>query len=137
MYAAIITRLKTVSQLKTVGGSVDFGGIESAPKALNAAYVLPSTDKSARNALASGGVEQHSILRFSVVICVHNIKTLAGESSMGDLIVVRPAIDAALLGWEPLAGYDAIEHDNGRLMKIGNGVMWWMDEYLTGYFRRK
>ena len=136
-HAAIIAKLKTVALLKTVGGSVDFAGIEAAPKLLNAAYVLPSTDKSGPNALACGGVEQHSVLRFSVAICALNIKSPNGESSMGELKAVRTAIDNALLGWEPLAGYDVIVHDSGRLIKIGNGVLWWMDDYITGFYRRK
>jgi len=137
-HAAIIARLKTVVGLKSVGGSIDFSGIETAPKLLNAAYVLPSSDKSGPNALASGGIEQKSTLRFSVAICARNIKTLSGQSNpMGELPAVRAAIDAALIGWEPLPEYDLITHDSGRLLQVGKGVMWWMDDYMTGYFRRQ
>lgn len=135
-HTAIIARLDSgVAALKTVGGSVEFAGIETAPKQYPAAYVLPSADKSGPNALCNG-VEQHSVLRFSVAVCVQNVKGPDGEAGLAALKTVRAAIDAALLGWEPLAGYDTITHDSGRLLKIGNGALWWMDEYLTGYYRR-
>lgn len=136
-HESIIARLDTVALLKTVGGSGDFAGIETAPKALPAAYVLPSSDKSGPNALASGGVEQLSSVRFSVAICVRNIKNPNGQSKQGELKSVRAAIDDVLLGWEPLTGYDLITHESGMVLKIGKGVLWWMDNYNTGYLRRK
>lgn len=136
MIDTVISRLDTqVAALKTVAGTVEFAVAETAAKQLPAAYVIPLTEKPSGNALETG-VEQHVVVRFGVALAVLNVKDARGQAGQAALKTLRDAVSAALLGWEPLAGYDPVLFGGGQILKLGNGVMWWQDEYVTGYYRR-
>lgn len=136
MIDAVISRLDTqVAALKTVAGTAEFAVAETAAKQLPAAYVIPLADKASGNELETG-VEQHVVARFGVALAIRNIKDARGQAGQAALKTLRDAVSVVLLGWEPLAGYDPVLYVGGQLIKIGNGVLWWQDEYVTGYYRR-
>lgn len=136
MHDAVIARLSAqVSALKTVAGTAEFAGAETAPKQLPACYVIPLVEKASGNDLETG-VEQHVVVRFGVAIAIRNVKDARGQAGQAALKTVRDAISAALLGWEPATGYDPVLFGSGQLIKLGNSVLWWQDEFVTGYYRR-
>lgn len=56
---------------------------------------------------------------------------------MNDLVGLRLALRAALVGWVPDASNgEAVTFTAGRLLRLdGDGRLWWIDEFqLTTYY---
>lgn len=102
-------------------------GVPASP----AAYVVPISDRAARNRAATVVTVQELTTVFGVVIAVRELADAAGGLAAETLDTVRKAVRADLVGWVPEDGDDPIEYQSGDLVALANGVTWWLDQYVT------
>ena len=88
-------------------------------------YVTPMAESSEPSRY-DNFIQQRVVATFSVTIGVH--------SQNDELQAIRNQVFGSLLGFVPATGYDAIEYDNGDLLDLTTGVMWWRDVFRVYYF---
>ncbi len=137
LIAPIIAQVQTVTVLKSVEGVVEFALAQQSLKGVPAAFVVPLMDSATPNRMLSGAVEQRVAERFGVILAVSNVRDQRGQAANEDLEGVRKSVIAALLGWQPAAGYDPVEYGGGRMLSLINPVLWWQLEFTTAYIERK
>src|SRR3990167_9136849 len=136
--ALIVTRLAgQVTDLKRVAEAVDLASAEDDIKNLSVvAYVVPARDPAGPNTLANA-VDQLVTSTFGVVIGIKNFRDPRGDAARAQLTPIRSAVCDALLNWQPGADYTACEFSGGRLARLTDQVLWWVDEYRTTFRGRK
>lgn len=118
--------------LKTIGGAADFAAnVESAPKQLPAAFLVPWAWTPGANQLDTMMAEQQVKESVAVFIAVSNLKDATGRAALDSLEPIRAEVRGLLFGWSPSAGYDPMTMGPGKLFKVLNNVLWWMDVYNT------
>ncbi len=131
--ASIVTRIKAqCSAIHLVGGAAELDAAMEGVTTTPAAFVLPQSE----TAGADEGLDalyQIVSLEFGVVLCVRNVRDVAGNSSLTGLDPLRAAVRAALLGWTPTGAALPIEFGGGILYKLQPGELWWLDTYRTAY----
>lgn len=135
----VIDRLDIqVGALRKVAGSADFAVAldDLKPAALPAAYVLPGAESAGRSTTGTQLVSQQNRPRFGVMLAVSNLRDARGENAQTDLRTLRIAVMTVLLGWSPDAAFDPVEFAGGKLFRMSNGVLWWMDEFSTAHLLR-
>jgi hypothetical protein len=132
-----ITRIReTVEAVKLVGGAVQFQvAAESNPKAVPACFVIPLEESPSPNEMDSF-VIQRVAATIGVVLVVRNVADKTGEAAGQDMEILRKAVKAQLMGWQPSAEYDPLERGRSGLLAFKDGHMWWQDIYLTSYIDR-
>ncbi|MEW6314132.1 MAG: hypothetical protein AB1513_08860 [Pseudomonadota bacterium] len=125
-----------VQALKTVGVAADFAAAaKSVPIKMPAAYVLPVREQAARNQMANA-VSQRVTVAFAVILAVSNLRDARGGQAALDLESVRNVVKTRLIGWEPSVDHDLVTYNGGRLLELGDGVLWWWDEFSTAEYMR-
>lgn len=126
----------TVGLLKLVGGSIEFeAAAASAPAVMPAAFLIPLGDDP-RPSQGANFIRQQVRVSFGVVLAVKNVADAKGEAAQVDLdATLRPAVQAALLGWSPTDA-EPLERGAGRLLGFKNGVLYWQDVYHTNTYAR-
>lgn len=133
----IIARLDAqVAALKKVGGAADFEAALAELKIEPAAFVIPLRDAAQPNTLENA-VSQRVISRFGVALAVQNLRDASGTKAQTELAPLRDSVITALLGWAPDADRDPCEYGGGRLLRLRDRVLWWLDEFVTAYYVRK
>ena len=136
MIVETIERLKSVVELKFVGGSADFQkAAESNPKVTPCAFVFPLEEQPGASQLVDV-VIQRVAAAMSVMLVVRNVSDTYGVAAQQDLARLRKAIKESLLGWVPLEGHDPFERGPSNLMVFKDGYMWWQDVYTTAFYDR-
>lgn len=137
MITEITARLKAeVSLLALVAGAADFQkASEANPTATPAAYVFVLRENAGPNGVAPD-VHQRVAVEVGVILVVRNLGDVKGAAAGQDMETLRAAVKAVLLGWEPAAGYDALERGNSGLLAFRDGHMWWQDTYTTAFYDR-
>lgn len=131
--SAIIVRLRAevATFSNRVGGA---GALEAAldeeDLAVPSAFVVP-LDDSADATTTAGTVTQVLVESFAVVVAVDNTADLRGQAGAEALDPIRTALWAALLGWEPAAGYWPVEYREGGLFRIARHRLWWQFVFAT------
>ena len=125
--APIITRLATICTLATA--------VREAPS-INAAlsadipiiYVAPFSEVAEPS-------RYDNIIGHTITATVQ--LTIGAAVAADALEALRAQVFSALLGFIPATGYDAMEYENGDLVDITNGIIWWRDSYKFRYFVRQ
>lgn len=133
MIAAVIDRLRTLAELRSVDSAAEYAALEAppAPARCPAAYVVELADQAGGNGLAAGGVRQLLTERLAVVLIVASLRDARGAAAAAELREVRHATRAALVGWAPDAAHDPLLFGGGRLIAAERGYLVWQDEYST------
>lgn len=133
MIDLVIARLKTeVTLVRNIGGSANLESARTGKVPAPLISVIPLAETAGPNQFTGTVVQQQTSERFGVVVGVRNVRDPAGAASMDELKPVRDEIRAALLGWLPAEGYDTCTYRSGRVLGLQNGVLWWIDEFMTG-----
>lgn len=137
MITETATRLRTtVEQLRLVGGSIEFeAAVASQPAVMPAAFVIP-LGEDPKPSQGANFIRQQIRISLGVVLAVRNVADTKGEAAQVDLdTTLRPAVQAALLGWSP-ADAEPLERGAGRLLGFKNSVLYWQDVYHTNIYAR-
>lgn len=126
MIAPLIARLKTLPELRMVEGLAEWSVLDEPPLLTPAAYVLPGTTEAARNGVASGGFRQQLREAAQLVLLVRNLRDPQGAAATQDLVAIRDAVRASVLGWSP-PGCTPIELVSGSLTGMEADVVVWRD----------
>jgi len=147
----IVKRLQVqlASSIKLVGEALDIASAEDDLKNVYpAAYILPNRDQPGSNILANV-VSQEVTTTFSVLLAVRNLRDATGAKARAELRPLRSDVADTLLGWTPgpyveatrvftpSEDYTPCEYAGGRLMRVTDTVLWWMDDYRTRFEVRK
>lgn len=127
-----------VAALKHVGGAADFGAAARDLKLAPAAFLVPLRAVAGPNMLDSADtVMQRIAASFGVIYGVSNLMDASGAKSEADLAPIREATIGALIGWRPSADHDTCLYAAGRLLALGDRVLWWQDDFTTAFYARK
>lgn len=136
MIAAIIARLRDVAELKRVDGLGQWSALDAPPAQVPCAYVLPATTDASPNGVAAGGFRQALTKTAQVLTVVRNLRDSGGGAASLDLVAVRDAARAALLGWVPAprgerafgtTGWEPLELVSGALFGMEGDALVWRD----------
>lgn len=133
MIPAIITRLKTLPQLKLVAGALDWAALEQPPPQhlWPACYVLPFASGAGANGLAAGGFRQRLEETVAILLVTGNLRDARGEAASTDLVAIRDTVRASLLGWSPGTAWEPLELRAGSLHAVIDGVAIWRDQLVS------
>ncbi|WP_157669908.1 hypothetical protein [Chitinibacter sp. GC72] len=119
--------------LKSVGGAADYAeGKKLLKHQLPAAFVIPLGDIDGPNSVV-GEVHQERRTAFALIFAQSNLKKAGGVDDVDELQQLRAQVRDALLGWLPPECDQAIEAAGGKLLDFDDAVLWWQDDYATGY----
>lgn len=134
----VIERLREqVSDLRQVAGAAALAAAQEDLRSTPAAYVIPLAEQAARNALIGGAHSQQIAVHFGVVLAARQLRDARGQAGHEELERLRSAVKDALIGWAPDEDHDPIEIVRGQLLALTDAILWWQDEYLTGYYERR
>lgn len=134
LLAPIVDRLKSECPglrevLLALGGGT--------PPGYPSAYVIPLAEAAQPNDLY-GAHTQKVAVRFAVELMVkHAAQAATGGPAQEVLEALRSEILAALIGWSPATGFDAIDFAGGRLVDFAAGFATWRDEFTTVFYMEK
>lgn len=127
LLAPIVTKLQSAS---TGATSIEISStINAAQDADFPIIYLSPASESAEQSAYDNRVNQ-------TIDCVYSV-TIGADAASDAIETVRTAVMAALLGFVPAAGYDAIEYQSGDLIDISNGIIWWRDNYSVRRYVRE
>jgi hypothetical protein len=137
MIDAVIARLAgSVSLLKMTGGAAQFqNAAETNPKVTPAAFVIPLGEDPGASAMGDM-VIQRVAATIGVILVVRNVSDIKGEAARQDMEMLRAAVKASLLGWQPSGEYDPLQRGRSGLLAFKDMHMWWQDIYTTSYIDR-
>ncbi|MCY3566675.1 MAG: hypothetical protein OXH27_10895 [Gammaproteobacteria bacterium] len=129
---AWIERLKASSGL-----DIDARGAASLARAQaghgrDTVYVVPLSENAPPSGV-TGLTRQRATVRVAAVIAVSNLRDESGAAAATELELVRDAVRAAWLGWQPEGAGQPAEYRSGRLLTFADRTVWWQDEYETTY----
>ncbi len=133
----IVARLKAqVPAFDMIEGAA---GLETAmhggARKLPACFVVAASEQSSVVTNMPGAVHQRVVDQFDVVYAVKNISNRGGATAFDDdLRLLRMAAMQALIGWEPEPSFGVCTHNNGALITLANGVIWWKDRFETEHY---
>lgn len=134
--APYISRL--VAQLDgwaQIGGAADLEAIEGGIITPPAAFLVP-LGESPTSAPFAGDFTQHVIVKYGAVLVISNQSDARGEAAVSELTLRRREIRDVLVKWspDPTLGYS--QRGPGSLLKFGDGLLYWMDEYFADFYER-
>lgn len=137
MLAEIEARLTAAAMppLRQVAGAAEFqAAARQAPprERQPAAYVIPVAETGGPNRLANA-VRQQVAARIGVVLALGNLADPRGQGATRALEDVRGAVRAALVGWAPTDADDPLTFTRGAAVAFRDNVLWWLDEYQSGF----
>lgn len=133
----VLARLKSqLTGFRKIGGAADLEAIGSGVVPAPAVFLLPGKEVASDIDIA-GDTIQRVLARFSLVLAISNKGDAQGGGALGELEPFRDQIKAALLGWSPASGFDAVTFCSGDLLPFGNATLWWLEEFKTAYFIRR
>lgn len=139
--ADIKARLEAINPpvFNEVGTAADFAGLVSDPLAMPAAYVVMENEISAESEHMTGPVLQRTAVDVAIVIFTRNVSDNTGGAGAEDIETLKMAVRRALLGFMPPSAEDAepIEHIEGAMLKVRNGVVCWRDLFGTAYLQQE
>ncbi len=139
MIAEVIARLDAVCKppLKLVQGAIEYAALKGPPPAARqpAAYVMPLGGRPGSNNLAIGS-RQRVQETVGVVLLLGNVRDDRGEAAAAGIEPVYRAVRAALVGWVPEPGYEAMLLGPAGLLDVTDGVVAWQESFTTAYQQR-
>lgn len=122
----IIERLTSDSgsPFALVEGAASLASIKDSPPQCPAAYVLIKEEASAENSRMNG-VLQRTELDVAVVLFADNVSDANGAGAMADIDVLKAAVRARLIGWQPASAVEAMTNVGGSLARARGGLVVW------------
>ena len=114
-----------------VAGAADLAAAAEDAVAPPAAWVLREDEQAAPNERLQGPVRQRLRCRVSVVLAVENVADARGEAADADLLALRRAVFAALIGWTPPGAETPVELAAGGRLGFDDQILWWGDLFTT------
>lgn len=131
--AAIQSRLTGTDLFRLVGGAAEFGAAADAAPPDPAAFVLHMGDNGNLKTPFTNGVQRITRM-YGVLLCVRNVSDAPGGEACIDLVALRRAVFAQLIGWMPFDGAEPLQFSMGRVLKFETGLLWWQDDFATTFF---
>jgi hypothetical protein len=129
----IIARLsERVAGVNQIGGAARYASATLDTKAIPAIFVVPLSDV-ASGRMWTGSTQQAVKATFGVLIGARNLMDDKGGAAQGSLLKMRESVTEALLGWVPPGCSMDITYNSGRLLDITNSIVWWQDDFETGF----
>lgn len=128
----VVARLKAAcAVLRDVGGAAGLDAVDESLAAVPAAYAIPLAERPTEPPTAA----QFSQLVDAAVGIVFVVTgaAAAGEDDISELVTVRRAAFAALLGWQPEGCLQGLAFAGGRLVKLSDNLLYWQDDFVTNY----
>ncbi len=136
MLQEIIDRLKThASVLDEVRPAEDIEAITkgTAPRS-GTVFVLPYRERAQPNQLSTGGFRQLVVVQVLVALVIRRHDDASGGKKAVLFDDAKTAIEAALAGWEPPSGEDALSLVSAQAAPLGNGVTVYVQTWETSRF---
>jgi hypothetical protein len=121
--------------VRKIGGAADLSRIKAGQVVAPALYLIPM-DESAGSMDFAGDTLQRVEAGFAVVLVVSNKSDATGGAAVDDVEPLREAVKLALHGWSPGDLFERISFTRGALLSFDDGLVFWMDEFTTSYWRR-
>lgn len=137
MLIEIQAQLEAVAMppLKLVAGAAEFQAAarHAPPRGRQpAAYVIPIAETGGPNSLVNA-VRQQVVARVGVVLALGNLEDPRGQGATKALEGVRAGVRGALLGFAPTTDDDPLTFVRGAAVAFRDNVLWWLDEYQSGF----
>ncbi len=139
---AVVAQLKAtaVPPLRLVAGAGDFASAEGLSRGVAqnpAAFVVPLDDRGSPNQFGTLATQQRIATRFGVVYAVKDLSDARGGKAAVSIDAVYKAVRDQVVGWTPAGCDEPCILERGRMVQMGDSVMWWLDEFATSYLHRK
>lgn len=136
MIAEVIRRLEqqAMPPLKLVDGAAEYAALKAPPPTARqpAAFVMPLGATPGGNNVATG-IRQRVQETVGVVILVGNLRDARGAAATGDLETIYRRVRAALVGFVPEDGYEAMQLGPAQLLDFAGGVAAWQETFITAH----
>lgn len=99
-----------------------------------AALVIPNADRTTGGNTVNPYVSQIVTASWGVMIGVRSYRDQSGTDAGDTLRGLREKIMEALLGWQQET--TQITYAGGRVMSLGDGMLWWQDNFEHNYLVR-
>lgn len=130
----VVDRLKAQlvgAGLKSIGSSADLDSAMEGAVATPSLFLMPLTESAERSAMINQST-QRITQGFGVITVAANRRDALGKATLDDLVPIRAAIKAALIGWVPFPETgEAVQFTEGRLLKFEQGRIWWTDQFAV------
>ena len=124
-------RQRCPSFAQRVAGAAEYEAASaSTALAVPHAFVIPLDDSPTDS--QSENVNRQSLVDAFAVVVVASVAGMTDERGQAAMAVVhnlRRELWAALLGWEPAAGYEGITYQGGSLQSIDRSRIWYQFEF--------
>ena len=115
--------------LPVIGLAAAYAALAALPKTMPAAYVLPLGETGGASD-ANEGTVQFDRCTFGVVLMVQHAGDLAGAKATAALQQLRVAVQAVLVGWQPVPTTDLpLEFAGGALLSSADSAVIWRDDF--------
>jgi len=131
-----LAKVNTTAIFKQTGGASALGQAQAEARTMPAAFVVLLSESATRNQSGTSFTSQTVTQRVGVVLAVDNKRDRSGEAGMDELETARDAVFTALHGTNLSGGKTPVEFVQGGVYSTNATTQWWMDEFLTTYFRR-
>jgi len=118
-----------VTGLREVAGATDLKAILSGRVSAAGCYLYRDKNQATKNTLINK-VSQNRFEYIAVVVVTANHAGLKGAENADDNEEFCDAIQAALLGYEPL-DYAPVQYASGELINMANGMLYWQEVYVS------
>lgn len=120
---------------KQLGVGLDLAALLKAPPAQSpCAFVYPLAASGKPGQFANVG-RQLIIQAFGVAVFVRRHGDATGGAKADDIETMYLFLRSLLIGWEPV-GHNPVEFLRGGIEAMGNGAVWWSEEFSTSYHHR-
>lgn len=128
----LVARLRAEANiLRDVGGAADLDAIDEQIATVPSAFAIPLAERPTEPPTAAQ-FSQLVDAAIGVVFIVSNVSA-SGSDDISELVAVRRAAFAALLGWVPAGCLQGLAYAGGRLIKLSNNLLYWQDDFVTNY----
>lgn len=119
-----------------VGGAAEFAAIIETGAARVPALWLLALEESAQTNRLNQGVQQRVIVQVGVVYAVRDVRDAQGQAAAESLSGLRQTVMSALVGALPAGGAEPLIFERGGLLHFQNALLYWQDQFSTGYYLR-
>lgn len=109
---------------RVVGGAAGLAALEQRRTRTPAAFVMVAEEASGANERMTGPVLQRLEADIAVVLVLENLGDPRGQAAAEDIEALKAFVRGKLIGFQPDAAVDPMEHVSGELLKVRGGAVW-------------